>query len=41
MTRGGNTFIAGIEAQHDFAQAQQVPPTFSFWLDVQFRHVSG
>src|ERR1700687_6062553 len=30
MTSGGNASIAGIEAQHDFAQAHQVPPAFTF-----------
>ena len=40
VARGGNALVAGIEAQHDFAQAHQVPHAFAFWLDVQFRHDS-
>jgi len=38
MARGGNTFVAGVQAQHDFAQAHQVPHAVAFRLEVQFRH---
>ncbi len=38
-TCGRDTAISGIEAQHDFAQADEIPLRASCWLDFEGFHV--
>ena len=38
LARCRNPLIAGIEPEHDFAKAHQVPHALAFWFDVQSRH---
>ena len=41
MTSGRNALIARVEAQHNLAQAHQVPGALAFRFNVQVVHVSG
>src|SRR5258708_12441506 len=37
VTRCGDALIAGIESQHDFSQAHQVPDASVLWFVLEFR----